>query len=321
MSRIKKILCLALTIVLLAGCAQQKQKQIARYTAKNVPAGIYVFRDGYYYSLYNFNNASPTEEVQWQAGESYLIPHLGENDSLVLFTNDVVPTEIEMMSLIDFGPTVGVRFSQYLDTDKFTIPDKENYQSYCPTSVQLAAFQQALPSLENIRIEEIADETQHYPFTKQLISSKGLLKGLSEGALYNLYVYQGTEYHELKIKADTNAYILDKTYLLKNYVELKDKHFNIKLPKNLTTGYWMISAGDFYGCFYLEPNVELFGEEMIEKEAELEQQQEEPSQDDLLDEIDIEFEDETSSENTELQEDITTEEVPQDGDTQNTDGN
>jgi len=289
MRKITKLLAPLLTLsLLLTGCVQDQGKQMVRYRRDKVVDGIYVFKDDIYYGLYQFGDrTSPSAPFQWEAGEDALIPELEPGSELVLFTTGVVPEEITLYSMDDFGYTAGIKFSQYLTSKNFTISKDDQYENYCPTSVNLPYLNQTLTSKENIRVMSISDDTTKYDLTNNMLNKYGLLKGLTKDAVYTLYFYQGTEYHEVKIKADTRAFILNKAYTVKNYLELEDKHFSIKLPKNMSPGFWMIEAGNFSGMFYLLPDVELFGEELIEKEAQnVEEMNEGPSQEELLQEID-----------------------------------
>jgi hypothetical protein len=100
------------------------------------------------------------------------------------------------------------------DNGNFTISDENGM--WCPDSILQEYWTQQLGDFEGIRMVDIEGE----PFANKTVSSLGFLKGLEKDATYNINLYKGTEFKTIKTKADTHAFVKDREYSLKNYVEI-----------------------------------------------------------------------------------------------------
>lgn len=253
---IKKLfstLLITLLCFTLAAC-NQEQENVEYFTVDQLDESIYLKQEDRFYPLAKPNGATSPGGFFWVSSDTFNVPHLRPDDELVIHTIRELPSELTIYSMTDFGYTTGILFSKDKDGDI-------SFQgSFCPGSVVEQYYTRILKNTSNIKVTSIGGTDA----TPKMIHSLGLLKGLSKDEIYDFSFYQGTEYHEEKIKADSHAWITDKSYVIKNYVKLRDRYFTISLPSNMTPGYWFL---DGYGMFYLEEDVVLTGEDMQEVSA------------------------------------------------------
>ena len=266
----------AMSLITLTGCqAAPKAPEIPVYKASTLPEGIFIKKaktDNTFHGIYIPSQAT-NADFQWEATEDHLIPHIEPGDELVLHTVKEIPDVLTLYSMKDFGYTAGMRVTN----DKngyFTID--EAGEMWCPDSILLSFWQQQLGDFDGIRLVDIEGNE----FSSKTVSSLGFLKGLEKDATYNINLYKGTEFKTIKTKADSHAFIRDREYSLKNYVEMQDMYFVITLPKNMTSGYWII---DGYGMFFLEDDVELTGTPLEEITEEIDTQADPSLSEALLD--------------------------------------
>lgn len=286
MKRFKRILAglLSLTLIfVLSGCSEKKgvlmgeDGQIMSYTEEDLPEGMYIKTGDKYYPL--LNTGSSEMNYQWFTEYDNLIPEFTKNSSFILYSESEVPESFTFWKMIDFGYTVGIRFTQDTNTGELTFPgDSEMYCSYSPVGSYVLENTFG-GSISNVRIKEVNGKE----FKETMLTTDGFMKGLTKDAMYKFWYYQGTVYKSVNIKADTHVFIEDYDVSTSSYVELKDKFFEVTLPVNMENGYWYIDGLGMFKYSAAE-------EDMILEE--------EPSSDISEEELPIEESSEEQSENT-----------------------
>lgn len=210
--------------------------QIMSYTEEDLPEGMYIKTGDKYYPL--LNAGSSEMNYQWFTEYDDLIPEFTKDSTFILYSESEVPDSYTFWKMIDFGYTVGIRFTQDADTGELTFPnDEDMYCSYSPVGTYVVENTFG-GSISNVRIKEVNGKE----FKETMLTTDGFMKGLTKDAMYKFWYYQGTVYKSVNIKADTHVFIEDYDVTTSSYVELKDKFFEVNLPVNMENGYWYIDG-------------------------------------------------------------------------------
>lgn len=259
----KRLLAGMLALVLmfsLTGCGggaggiqMNEDGSIKTYTEEEIPEGLYVKSGDIFYPLLNATEEGAQESnYQWFTEYDQLIPELKEGDTLILYSESVVPENFTFWKMIDFGYSVGIRFVRDEQTRALTFPgDQSGYCSYSPVGKYILDTQFQGAGVANVRIKEVNGKE----FKETMLTADGFMKGLTKDAMYKFWYYQGTVYKSVNVKADTHIFIEDYDLSTASYVELKDKVFEVNLPSGIENGYWFV---DGYGMFkYSGPDTDL----------------------------------------------------------------
>lgn len=227
-----------------AGVQMKEDGSIMTYTEEDLPEGLYVKSGDTYYPLLNATEADAAEaNYQWFTEFDQLIPEMGEDDTLILYSTSEVPQSFTFWKMTDFGYTVGIRFQQAETSKDLTFPSDQNgYCSYSPVGTYILETTFGGAGVSNVKIEEVNGKE----FKETMLTTDGFMKGLTKDAMYKFWYYQGTVYKSVNIKADTHVFIEDYDLSTASYVELKDKFFEVNLPNGIENGYWFVEG---YGMF------------------------------------------------------------------------
>ena len=122
-----------------AGVQMKEDGSIMTYTEEDLPEGLYVKSGDTYYPLLNATEADAAEaNYQWFTEFDQLIPEMGEDDTLILYSTSEVPQSFTFWKMTDFGYTVGIRFQQAETSKDLTFPSDQNgYCSYSPVGTYI----------------------------------------------------------------------------------------------------------------------------------------------------------------------------------------
>lgn len=258
-----KAVCLVLsavmTIGLFTGCSKKKEivpggldeeGKLVPYSASEVSyeGRYYIKHKDKYYPLMTYG-MSDKRSYQWFTKKySGYIPVFTNGDSLVYINSTARPTSTSLVLMEDNGFTIGTSFNVLSENSESIVSFSENY---CGTSPVGSYITNSINGkIETTKIVEINGK----PFTRNMIDDRGLIHGLTEGAMYKFNYYKGTVYKSVNLKADTRILLSSTKYSSTSYKPAKNIFYEVVLPENLPNGYYQIPGHGLFQ-YALEDNI------------------------------------------------------------------
>jgi len=176
------------------------------------------------------------KEIYWLMKDTTLIPSMYKDEIIACASQKSTMNNVSLQRYEYLGYTLGI-YGLELDKDGYLcFSVKEN-------TVEGSDAQDKFwgAKSDNIRIISINDE----PVTREMVSDKGIFKGLEKDKEYALTFYSGSYHGKVTIKADIEML----EYMEENQtgkVEItKNGYFALYMPEDLKSGYYMVDKTGF----------------------------------------------------------------------------
>lgn len=251
------LIILLVLILSLTACGGKENPIAGRDGSILVFKDIQTLDDGYYVVKSNGNihpllsegisgnNSAST--IVWFRDFDKLIPVFEEGDSLIIvrstgFSNTEQSTFIKMR---DSGWTIGGTFESSLirtsDNDvKTAIRFSGKYSPYSQAG-------EAVTNIMGKNTQEPLLDINGQDFTPNMLSSNGVLQGLTKDAMYQFRYYVGTKYQFINMKADTHVFEAEREFTSPEFIEEQSTYFTVQIPTGLEKGYYVVNG---FGMFY-----------------------------------------------------------------------
>lgn len=213
--------------------------------------------DGYYVVKANGNiNPLLSQGIQgnnradslvWYRDFDKLVPVFEEGDSIIIvrssgFENNQPAKFVKMR---DSGWTIGGTFqTSLLRTADGEVKSRIAFAgNYCPYSQAGAAVEAVMGGNSGAALLDINGKE----FTPNMLSSNGILQGLTRDAMYQFRYYVGTKYKFINMKADTHVFEGEREFTSKEFIEEKSTYFTVPIPDGLEKGFYILNG---YGMFF-----------------------------------------------------------------------
>lgn len=254
-NRIFKLLTLTCAITLICtGCQnpfirgiEAKSYQTEQIKANQLEdGGFYVkkVKKNKYEKLYAENASFETgktsssvndKRVLWFKNDYVKVPTMYKGDSLIYHYTDVFEDQFIVERFEDVGYTLGMcnltqtlsgRYSLSLSSSDKTIePDSD------------------VSTLYGLEIDSvIVDKLGEDELRAANISRGGTITNLKKDAVYETYIYTGTDEHIYNFKADVKAFVSMEAYKLVDYDFYKKTMLKINFPDYFNSGYYYING-------------------------------------------------------------------------------
>ena len=246
----------------LSGCGEEKMGyldkdgNIPSYTMDEAPDGIYILKkeDKRVYVGLNAGGVN-TQDNTYSTVHYWLledmeraIPNLTAEDQIIIKNLGERPSSYTFVKMIDYGYTVGTNFDVLEDTSDIKSPtiitfgsdinENSPADAYLTSQISTGHY-----SNENVKITAINGKE----FTQSMLTEQGYLKGLTKQGMYDFTYYEGTQYKDIMIKADSHLFVAADVYVSSSYAEMEDQYFVVAPSSEMSNGYYFLSG---YGMFY-----------------------------------------------------------------------
>ena len=213
--------------------------------------------DGYYVSKANGNiqpllsegirGSDRSDSLVWYRDFDKLIPVFEEGDSLIIvrssgFENNEPAKFVKMR---DSGWTIGGVFNTAIN---------RNYNGEVKTAISFSGdfcpysqAGQAVAAVMGSDSEAALLDVNGKEFTPNMLSTNGIMQGLTKDAMYQFRYYIGTKYNFINMKADTHVFEGEREFISKEFIEEKSTYFTVPIPNGLEKGYYVLNG---YGMFF-----------------------------------------------------------------------
>lgn len=213
---------------------------------------FYVVHNDKFYSIWQYSKsfdeygsglekADGTRHVFFDLDQENSIPtlYLKNGDKLIYYSEDTLLDSITFERFKDDGYTIGLYGFSYLTGDKPYIDIEEN--GLDKTTVPTSDLYNQLKELKikhNLLIDKINDTKVSNDYI-----NNGIIYGLKPNEEYNVQLYEGTIYHNIKTKADIHSFTSMEIFKSINYTPLDvENEYEIEIPSYLKTGYYFING-------------------------------------------------------------------------------
>lgn len=188
-----------------------------------------------------------TNAIVWFTDFDKLIPVYDQGDRLIIVESDGFENNkpVNFVKLRDSGWTIGATFNMNL-TRNTEGKVKNNIQfsgNFSPYSQAGAAVNAVMGSNSSAYLLDINGQD----FTSNMLSSNGILQGLTKDAMYQFRYYVGTKYQFINMKADTHVFEGERLFTSSEFIEEKSNYFTVPIPEGLEKGYYIVNG---FGMFY-----------------------------------------------------------------------
>lgn len=251
---LEKIVLLLAVILTIAGtgCTQtteplwDEEGNLISYTRSELTSGLYIKDGDTFYRPLRYGMAFSqvgddldTSRFAWMLeGVDQTIPEVGTSQDIILISGSYPTSDIKLQHFTDMGATVGCQFSNAGEGNILFA------NGVCQGTSMSRAWAAMISNIANVRIEELNES----PFPTELIGTDtGLLSGLQQGGFYKIGYYEGTQFEQMTVKADTRYWVEDALFVLSDYEQTRDGYFILELSPELPAGLYCING---YGLFY-----------------------------------------------------------------------
>ena len=179
------------------------------------------------------------ERMVWYGKDDVMIPTLYANQSLIYVTKDQIPARWVFERFEDVGYTVGLRGLTQNSGGRFETTITESTIHFDSTAVQ------QLNSMDFGDIVGI-DQIGSTKITSDYVSRGGTITGLSQNQIYNVDVYEGSNYIKTQMAADIHAFVSYELYETAQYTYNQSTYVTIDLPDYLLSGYYYINGAGLF---------------------------------------------------------------------------
>ena len=223
---------------------------------KLVSGTYYVLHNGIYYptqlGITNYDISDVDENVTNPQFQHYFagqdddnIPtlFLGNNDKLIYYNTESLLDYTIFDRYYDYGYTVGLYNIRTLDSGKMylDLSSDNEYGSILETSTMYNV-------LKDVEIDNVYVNSMNQTEINTDIVHYGLIGYTEPGALYDVELYDGTNYNSYKTLANMHAFVQMEKYAVRDCKALQSYIFEIPIPDYLEEGYYGLSCYSPNGC-------------------------------------------------------------------------
>lgn len=244
-------------VFILSGCTGKKDPFANKDGSILTYKKIETLKDGYYVVKSNGNihpllsegitGNDSAKSIVWFRDFDKLIPVFEEGDSVIIvkssgFENNQPAKFVKMR---DSGWTIGSVFDLSLSRNsEGDVKNKIKFAGkYSPYSQAADAVKAVMGENSDANLLDINGQE----FTANMLSSNGILQGLTKDAMYQFRYYVGTKYKFINMKADTHVYEGEREFVSSEFIEEKSTYFTVPIPNGLEKGYYIVNG---FGMLY-----------------------------------------------------------------------
>lgn len=256
-SLILLMVCSLFLTFTLSGCAREStpiaNKDGSILTFKDIES----LPDGYYVNKANGNiqpllaegvsGNNRADSLVWYTDFDKLVPVFEEGDSLIVvrssgFKNNEPAKFVKMR---DAGWTIGATFDTAISrTSEGDVKTEISFSgNYCPYSQAADAVSAVMGGDSDATLLDINGKE----FTPNMLSSNGVLQGLTKDAMYQFRYYVGTKYKFINMKAETHVFEGEREFTSKEFIEEQSTYFTVPIPNGLEKGFYILNG---FGMFF-----------------------------------------------------------------------
>lgn len=205
----------------------------------------YVVHDGVYYPiLLGYQNEAATDDINidgqtdvnrmqfFSTSEEENIPTLYKGDKLVYYSTSNVLDHIEWERYYDMGYTIGINGILSTTANHCYVSKDSDDAPFLPES---ELYKLSKKSSTYFAIEKIGP-TQ---LTPEMLDH-GIVTNLKKDQLYDVDIYEGTQYKHYQVTANYHAFHAYELYASINYKAMQDYLYEIEIPDYFLSGYYNI---------------------------------------------------------------------------------